>query len=579
MNSSAWLTPDSAGQLGRFSGTGTLGDWQLFVADHALFDTGSLNAWSLLVTPMNYVCCEDAVDTDGDGLGEGCDICPSVYDPGQEDADGDGVGDACDCSPLNAGSYALPTEVSSLALEIDTETLNWSSAAPSAGPGTMHDLIRGTAGDYPVGSGLSETCLVLGTPDNSLTDPDTPDLDQAFWYLVRGRSGCGAGSYGFSTDGTPRTSSACAFVSTPDLIVSSLSTPPEEFTRDLVFEITDTTLNQGSEEAAGSITQYFLSLDPIKDPGDIPLIGQRAIGALAVGESSTGLTTLTVPSNAPTGDFHLLACADATSAVVEGDEANNCLASSSTGQVSLAELVTTQIEDPPASQTPGSAFLISDTVQNVGLASAASSTTRYYLSTDAARDAGDTLLPGSRSVPALDPGASSSASAVVTLPVDSSAGIYLMLACADDLVVVSEGNEENNCLASTGTMEVLQPDLVETSLSEPPANAVPGSSFPVTDTVLNQGTGASVTAAGTRYYLSENPTLGGADIQLFGLRSYVSLAPGAESTGTINVTVPSSTPEASYFFVACADATGLLFEMDETNNCLTSAGKIQVNIP
>ena len=46
-----------------------------------------------------------------------------------------------------------------------------------------------------------------------------------------------------------------------------------------------------------------------------------------------------------------------------------------------------------------------------------------------------------------------------------------------------------------------QPDLVETSVSDPPAAAAPGSAFSVTDSVLNQG-GVSVASTTTRYYLS-----------------------------------------------------------------------------
>jgi hypothetical protein len=38
-------------------------------------------------------------DTDGDGVPDAEDNCPTIPNPGQEDTDGDGVGDACDTCP------------------------------------------------------------------------------------------------------------------------------------------------------------------------------------------------------------------------------------------------------------------------------------------------------------------------------------------------------------------------------------------------------------------------------------------------------------------------------------------------
>jgi lysophospholipase L1-like esterase len=40
-----------------------------------------------------------AIDSDGDGIPDACDNCPTVYNPDQSDADRDGLGDACDPCP------------------------------------------------------------------------------------------------------------------------------------------------------------------------------------------------------------------------------------------------------------------------------------------------------------------------------------------------------------------------------------------------------------------------------------------------------------------------------------------------
>ena len=45
----------------------------------------------------------DDFDSDNDGLGDVCDNCPLDVNPGQEDEDLDGIGDACDQSPTIRG--------------------------------------------------------------------------------------------------------------------------------------------------------------------------------------------------------------------------------------------------------------------------------------------------------------------------------------------------------------------------------------------------------------------------------------------------------------------------------------------
>ena len=90
---------------------------------------------------------------------------------------------------------------------------------------------------------------------------------------------------------------------------------------------------------------------------------------------------------------------------------------------------------------------------NRGNATAAASTNRYYLSLNKSKGAGDVLLTGTRAVPQLAAGASSTGTVSATIPAGSPVGTYYLLMCGDDRAVVSESNE-TNCRASTTTMKV-----------------------------------------------------------------------------------------------------------------------------
>jgi hypothetical protein len=123
--------------------------------------------------------------------------------------DGDARGDDCDCAPVDAGAYADPSEIHGVVFGTAKSILSWQSAAPAAGSGTVHDVLRGTLGELPVGAGGSEVCIEPGVLAATTVDPTTPVEGTGFWYLVRGRNSCSAGTYGVRSDGTERVSLAC----------------------------------------------------------------------------------------------------------------------------------------------------------------------------------------------------------------------------------------------------------------------------------------------------------------------------------------------------------------------------------
>jgi subtilase family serine protease len=119
-----------------------------------------------------------------------------------------------------------------------------------------------------------------------------------------------------------------------------------------------------------------------------------------------------------------------------------------------ADLVEIAVSNPPATMAAGKKFDVTDTVQNQGGVAASSSSTRYYLSKDPQKGADDVKLSGSHSVPTLAPGATHTKTVSVGIPPSAPAGVYYVLACADDNTAVTEVNEGNNCLASAATVQV-----------------------------------------------------------------------------------------------------------------------------
>jgi serine protease AprX len=349
----------------------------------------------------------------------------------------------------------------------------------------------------------------------------------------------------------------------PDLDITSINALTGAAAGQTI-SVTDTTKNVGGAETGPTVTQIFLSANGTLDASDI-LAGSRSVPALAAGGSSSGSTTVTIPETLVSGVWTIIARADSEAAVVEISESNNTASRS----IKIGgDLTVTSVVSTPLGASPGQTISITDTTKNAGAGDVGPSLTYIYFSENGSIEASESPV-GSRAVPALAAGTSSSGSLSFTIPEGTALKTWYVIAKADGEGTLAEPSESNNIY--TRSIKI-GPDFDITALTAP-STAAAGQTISVTDTTKNVG-GGDAGPSTNQVFLSNNSSLDASDI-LLGSRSLPALAAGASNSGAVSVTIPLGTAAGTWYIIARADADGTVAEMAETNN--TSARTIKVN--
>ena len=243
------------------------------------------------------------------------------------------------------------------------------------------------------------------------------------------------------------------------------------------------------------------------------------------------------------------------------------------------DLVVTSLTGPLQAAT-GLPMTIAATVQNLTGGMAPATTLGVFLSSSS-NTPGAGVRIGVVPIPALAGGASFTATAAVSVPLDLATGDYFFSAMADVLAAALEEVETNNGLtaATQVSIVVMQPDLVVSAIAGPLTTSR-GKPVSIPMTVRNLGPVASGPYR-VGVFVSEDadPAVAATTGILLGVTDMPSLAPGASAAVTTSITPPVVLPQGTYWVSAVVDLNHAMGEPNEINNGLTSFTATKVQRP
>ena len=435
------------------------------------------------------------------------------------------------------GRPAAPTVTSST---VNSLSLRW-TAPTNANPAISDYDVQyraqgGNFTDWPH-TGTSTNTTITGLTENT-----------RYEIQVRARNAQGVSPWSPSGSGTTRSSSGGSG-NNPDLIVESPTVSESSLDAGAYFTLSATVRNQGGSRSASTTLRYYLSTDQTITTGDTE-VETDYVTRLDPSAISDESARIEAPSSE--GTYYYGACVEAVTG--ESDTGNNC-SSAVTVTVLGSDLI---VETPTVSDSspgPGASFTLSATVRNQGGGRSASTTLRYYLSTDEIITTGDTEIDTDY-VSRLDPSETSDRRAYLNAP--SSEGTYYYGACVES--VTGESDTGNNC-SSAVTVTVSGSDLIVETPTVSESSLDAGAYFTLSTTVRNEG-GSRSDYTTLRYYLSTDETITTSDTEV-GTDSVSRLNASAISDESIRLNAPSS--EGTYYYGACVEAVS--GESDTGNNC------------
>lgn len=201
---------------------------------------------------------------------------------------------------------------------------------PSLAPGTLltfsYVISSTPADDNPSNNSVTFTYQIVGptatptatsTPLPSATPTQTPTITPTATLTITPTS-----TFTPTSTATPTVTLTPA--PAPDLMAGPMALKATMVPSGGRFVVGVATSNGGDAPAGPSVTRFALVESFDRKGSPVPLFGAIFVPALQPGQTRDAYTVVTVPAAAVPGTYYVEACADATNAVSEQSETNNC---------------------------------------------------------------------------------------------------------------------------------------------------------------------------------------------------------------------------------------------------------------
>lgn len=373
----------------------------------------------------------------------------------------------------------------------------------------------------------------------------------------------------------------------PDLVITSLTLPPQEYSGRNV-QVQWTITNNGSGPMDGSFyDRLYLSPNNSFDGDEIYYGDFQFTGSIAAGASINRTQTIKLPNDYQ-GPAYAIVQTDIFNNVFEDTgETGNTVVSAASMNVILDDfpnLVVDSVTAPPTAFT-GQQIQVDWFTHNVGTGatSGAQWWDSIYLSPDPTFDNTDSFLTQIPNTSYLNAGESYHGSTLLTLPRELE-GPYYLIVYTDRYNSLYELNRDNDNSTASAVMHIdltPPPDLQVTSV-RPPTQMFSGQTAQVRWTVTNTGLGDVPANQGAWYdqvYISQDDQISSGDTNLGVVSHSGALKVGESYNGQMNVKLPVGI-QGPYYIIVRTDTYNSTFEQAfEVNNDTPDAVQVILTPP